>query len=126
MALTDTEKVNVRRYCGFKMFGGRPVQAFEHRFYTHYGTLEFRMNNMLDEEETQTRAFLTTLATLEAAIPTATDNLDTDEAAVWKHNKDEVRDRMNLYRTWRMELCNFMGVSPGPGLQGQGGIQLVV
>lgn len=125
MALTDTEKVNVRRYCGFAAYGAQPVQAFGHRFYTHYGTLEFRMNNLQTAEETVVRGYLTQLATLEAAVPGSGDNLDTDAAAVWTHNKNEVRDRMGLYRTWRLELCQFFGIPAGPGLP-SGGIQVVV
>lgn len=121
MALTDAEKVDVRRYCGFPAYGGQPVQAFGHRFFQWYGTLEFRMNNLQAAEETVVRGFLANLATLEAAVPAASANLDTDEAAVWKHNKREVDDRMALYATWRRELCKFFGVPPGPGLQGNSG-----
>lgn len=125
MALTNTEKVNVRRYCGFPAFGGQPVQAFGHRFYQWYGTLEFRMGNLQAEEESVVRSFLTNLAALEAAVPAASDNLDTAQAAVWTHNSKEVRDRMDLYGKWRRELCAFFGVPPGPGLS-EGGLKLVV
>lgn len=127
MALTAQEKVNVRRYCGFPVFGGQPVQAFGHRFYQWYGTLEFRMNNLLAEEEAVARSYLATLADLETAVPAATANLDTDQAAVWVHNKQEVADRMALYATWRRELCKFFGVPPGPGLAPSGNnVALVV
>jgi len=127
MALTAQEKTDVRRYCGFPLFGGQPVQAFGHRFYQWYGTLEFRMNNMQDSEETVVRSYLTNLSALEAAVPTASANLDTDQAAVWTHNKREVADRMALYATWRIELCRFFGVPPGPGLRGAGpNMELVV
>lgn len=126
MALTDTEKVNVRRYCGFPAYGGQPVQAFGNRFFQHYGTLEFRMNNMQIAEEAVVRDYLAKLATLESAVPGAGDNLDTDVAAVWVHNKNEVRDRMGLYRMWRLELCQFFGVPAGPGLGSDGSIQIVV
>lgn len=127
MAFTDAQKTDIRRYCGFQAFGGQPVQAFGHRFYAHYGTLEFRMNNLQAVEETVVTGYLTTLNTLEAAIPASGANLDTDEAAVWKHNKQEVADRMDLYLTWRRELCKFFGIPPGPGLQGNSGsISLVV
>jgi len=126
MALTDAQKVDVRRYCGFPAYGGQPVQAFGHRFYQHYGTLEFRMNNMQTAEETVVTDYLTKLATLEAAVTGASDNLDTDEAAVWKHNRHEVRDRMGLYRMWRLELCKFFGIPAGPGLEGSGGIEIQV
>lgn len=126
MAFTDTEKVDIRRYCGFPLFGGQPVQAFGHRFYQHYGTLEFRLNNMLPEEETVVRTtYLANLATLETAIVSTSANLDTAKAAVWEHNKNEQRDREALFDSWRRRLCEFLGIPPGPGLQ-KSGITIVV
>lgn len=126
MAFTDQEKTDIRRYCGMPAYGGQPVQAFGHRFFQWYGTLEFRMNNLQAAEETVVRSYLTNLATLESAIPSSGSNLDTDKAAVWEHNKNEVRDRVALYNHWRHELCNFFGIPAGPGLKGQGqGISLV-
>ena len=125
--LTNAQKVDIRRYCGYPAYGGQPVQAFGHRFYQQYGTLEFRMNNLMPEEEAVVTARLTDLNTMEAALPATASNLDTDQAAVWTHNKNEVRDRRQLYTYWRRELCNFFGVPPGPNFSGDGGnIQMVV
>lgn len=127
MALTNAQKVDIRRYCGYPAYGGQPVQAFGHRFFQWYGTLEFRMNNLQAEEETVVGAMLTTLGTLEAAIPAAGANLDTDQAAVWTHNKNEVRDRSRLFDLWRRRLCDFFGVPVGPNFGGSGNtINLVV
>ncbi|MBO4120280.1 hypothetical protein J5T34_05940 [Cupriavidus gilardii] len=128
MAFTDAEKVDIRRYCGYPVFGGQPVQAFGYRFMQWYGTLEFRMNNLATvEEETVRTSYLANLASLEQAVPASSDNLDTDQAAVWTHNKREVADRMALFNLWRRQLCEFFGVPPGPSLQGGGGsIELVV
>lgn len=125
MALTDAEKTDIRRFCGFPLFGGQPVQAFGHRFYQHYGTLEFRMNNMQETEETVVRTFLTNLRLLEADIPASRCGLDTEQAAVFKRNTNEVRDRTRLYNYERRQLCAFFGIPPGPGL-GDGSITLVV
>jgi hypothetical protein len=66
------------------------------------------------------RQYLQTLYTLESAIPAAGANLDTDKAAVWTHNKDEVSDRMTLFDNWRRRLCAFIGVPNGPHLHGGG------
>lgn len=126
MAFTDTEKVDIRRYCGFPLFGGQPVQAFGHRFYQHYGTLEFRLNNMLPAEEAVVRTtYLANLATLETAIVGTGANLDTAKAAVWEHNKNEQRDREALFDSWRRRLCEFLGIPPGPGLN-KPGVSIVV
>jgi hypothetical protein len=48
--------------------------------------------------------------------------LDTDQAAVWKHNKDEVRDRAGLFDNWRRRLCG----PPGPDLASGNTIGLIV
>ena len=126
MAFTDAQKVDIRRFCGYAAFGGQPVQAFGHRFYQHYGTLEFRMNNLLPEEEAViAETYLANLADLETAIPATSENLDTDVAAVWTHNRHEQRDRERLFDSWRRRLCGFLGIPPGPEL-GSAGVKLVV
>ena len=125
--LADPEKVDIRRFCGFPVFGGQPVQAFGMRFFQHYGTLEFRMNNMAPAEEAVIRnVYLPNLATLETAIFGAGDNLDTDVAAIWTHNKREVADRTALFNQTRRQLCDFLGIPPGPNMSSGGGITLVV
>lgn len=127
MAFTDSQKTDIRRYCGYPVYGAQPVQAFGVRFTTHYGSLEFKLNNLqLSEETVITATYLANLATLEAAIVSASANLDTDVAAVWTHNKNEVRDRERLFNSWRTRLCQFLGVPPGPGMDGNGGIRIVV
>jgi hypothetical protein len=127
--LTDAQKVDVRRFCGYPLYGGQPVQAFGHRFYQQYGTLEFRMNNMQDGEEVVVTNYLAQLSALETAIYGTSDNLDTDVAAVWTHNKNEQRDREALFDSTRRRLCGFFGVPPGSAfdVSGSGGsIALVV
>jgi hypothetical protein len=69
--------------------------------------------------------YLATLNQLEQAVPGASENLDSDAAASWQHNSNEVADRLRLFDGWRRRLCAFMGVPPGEGL-GQGGLSLVV
>lgn len=126
MAFTDAEKTDIRRFCGFPVFGGQPVQAFGHRFYQQYGTLEFRLNNLQASEEAVIRTtYLANLLQLEADIPGTRENLDTDQAAVWTHNKREQQDREALFDSWRRRLCGFLGIPPGPAL-GDGGLTLVV
>ena len=51
------------------------------------------MNNLAPAEIAVTLQYLSTLATMEAVIPTASENLDTENAAAWTHNASEVRDR---------------------------------
>ena len=129
MAFTDAEKTDVRRFCGYGAYGGgNPLPASGYRFSTQYGILEYKLNNLSAAEETVARTYMTSLATLETdIIGTAgvRGNLDTEAAAVWKHNQNEYRDRKKLFDGVRRELCSFLGISPGPGL-GSGGLTLVV
>ena len=123
---TDAQKVDIRRFCGYPVFGGTPSSFQSYRFFQAYGTLEYRMQNLLAAEEAViTTVYLPNLNTLEAAIPATGDNLDTDQAAVWTHNKHEQRDREQLFDSWRRRLCDFLGVPPGPGLN-KPGLQMVV
>jgi hypothetical protein len=125
MAFLDSEKTDIRRFCGYPAYGGTPAGFQNWRFYQAYGLLEFRMNNLSAEEETVVRRYLANLNVLETAIPMSGQNLDTDQAAVWTHNRDEVAQRSALLDDWRRRLCAFFGLPPGPGLASPG-ITLVV
>jgi hypothetical protein len=130
MAFSDAEKVDIRRFCGYGLYGGgQPLPASGYRFSTQYGVLEYKLNTLGTAEETVVRTtYLANLATLESDIIGATgvrSNLDTDEAAVWKHNKEEYRDRKRLFDGVRRDFCGFLGVSPGPALS-SGGFSMVV
>ncbi len=114
---TDAQKNDIRRYCGYYVFGNQPQQGFAWRFTNHYGHLEYLMNNLTaDQGSIVLTTYIPTLAMLETAIPTATQNLDTTQAAVWTWNKYEIRDRWRLFNDWRRYLCGFLGVELGPML----------
>ena len=132
MAFTNQERVDIRRFCGYGMFGGVSSPAFGYRFFTQYGTLEYKLSNPAAEEETTLRLVYltgnpTSLYALEAALYGTTANLDTDQAAVWTHNKHEQRDRERLFNRMRNDLCDFLGIEPGPALaNASGGMRVVV
>lgn len=129
MAFSTAERVDIRRFCWYPVAGGAPNNFTSYRYFQAYGTLEFRLSNLAAEEEAVVRTtFLANLYTLESAIPAASANLDTDEAAVWKHNKREVADRRALFASWRKDLCEFLGVPPGPAFNSAAGsgLSLVV
>jgi hypothetical protein len=124
MAFTDAERTDARRYCGYPAYGaGAGFQGW--RFYQSYGALEYRLNNLSQPEQAVVRRYLGTLGSLETGIPNAAANLDTEQAAVWSRNANEVRDRTRLFDDWRRRLCGFLGVPPGPGLR-DCGLTLVV
>ena len=85
------------------------------RFYQVYGLLEFRMNNLSDAEDAVVRRYLGTLTVLEFAVPRAGDNLDTDQAAVWTRNRDELRDRTQAVRRLAPAAVRFLRRSAGAG-----------
>lgn len=126
--LSDQQLSDVRRYAGYPLQGD---VTLDDRRDTAWGwvapmiwqTLNHRLENLRPEEEFRIVSFLTAISGLETDVLSATDNLDTDQAAVWVHNKNEVADRMRLYRMWRRELCGFLGVPPGPAL-GDGTISM--
>lgn len=115
--LTDMEKIEARRQCGYPAYGGTASGFSGWRFFQAYGLLEYRLNNLADGELLVLRKYLKTLAELEAEIPQASVNLDTDQAAVWSRNQNECQDRIQLYDGWRSRLCAFLGIPPGPGLR---------
>ncbi len=124
-SFTDAQKADVRRFCGYPAYGAGAAGFDSWRFFQAFGTLEYRLNNLSTAEVAVTLQYLTTLTTLEAAIPPSSENLDTDSAAAWTHNPNETADRMKLFDTWRRRLCGFLGVPPGPALA-SAGVSLVV
>src|SRR6185312_7655275 len=125
MALTEAERTDVRRFCGYPVYGAALSSMQTWRYYQVYGLLEFRMNNLSNSEIMVVRQYLGTLAVMELAIPRSAENLDTDQAAIWTHNHDETRDRMCLFDDWRRRLCGYLGIASGPAILGNG-ITLVV
>ncbi len=120
MAFSDAEKTDARRFCGYPAYGAGAAGQENWRFYQAYGQLEYRLNNLSAPEEAVVRRYLGTLAALEAGIPNAAANLDTEQAAVWSRNANEVRDRTALFDQWRRRLCGFLGLPPGPDLADAG------
>jgi hypothetical protein len=125
--LTDAEKVDVRRFAGYGNYGSQVLPASGYRFSTAYGTLEYKLNSLLPDEEVALRAvYLTRLRTLEIdLVDQTTQNLDTAQAAVWVHNKHEHRDRRALYFDFRRQMCGFLGIPAGPNL-GAAGLSIIV
>ena len=116
---TDQQKTDVRRFC-YPAYGAQPAGNIGWRFYTAYGLLEYRMNNLSAAEVVIVVNYLSTLNQLETVVPQASDNLDSDAASVWTHNRNEVGDRLRLLDEWRRRLCSFLGVPPGESLDRPG------
>ena len=127
MAFTDAQLTDIRRFCGYPAYGAVAVAAEGYRFFTAYGALEYKLQNLsVNEQAVVTTTYLPNLTTLETAIFGVGANLDTDVAAVWTHNKNEQRDREALYASVRLKLCGFLGVPAGPALSGAGSVRMVL
>lgn len=110
MALTATEVVSVRRYCGF------PISAMVAAANAP-DALSVALPLLSAEEEAVIRTvFLPTLVTLELELLSASATLNTQSAAVWTRNANEMAERSLLYRMRRMMLCRFLGVPFGAGI----------
>lgn len=126
MALTDRQKADVRRYAGYPMVSDTPTDDSRDFAYSWvspgtWRTLFHRLNHMTaEEEQILIDVYLTNLASLEALVVASGDDLDTDQAAVWTRNKNEIRDRTALFDGWRVRMCRFIGIAPGPMLSGGG------
>jgi hypothetical protein len=113
-AFTEAQMVDVRRYCGYPAYGaGSSVFMFQ-RFTDAYNLMEDRLTSLSQTEGVVVSTYLTTLNGLEAAIPAAAANLDTDSAAVWFHNKREIQDRTAVFNDWCGRLAGYIGVPLGP------------
>ena len=112
--LTYAQKDDVRRHCGFPVFGlgvGTTPPTFGYRYNTWYLILEYRMNNLgQNQADLLINNYIANCNKLEQAILGASSNLDTDKAAVWTHNKNEVSDRFKLYKLWCDRTIEFLGL----------------
>jgi hypothetical protein len=109
---TGAQVAAIRQYCGYGSYaaygyilGGSGMAIIDEQ-----------ISLVVATEQAQIVTILTLLPTLDVAIQTAADNLDTDQAAVWTHNKTEIPERTNLFNYYRRRLCSLLNVPPGPEL----------
>ena len=131
MALTDAQITDVRRFSGYQLAGTtQQLSANNDITYLVFGMrqmslLERLQNLSASEESVLVNTYLTNLYTLETAILGASANLDTDQAAVWVHNKNEINDRTKLFDLWCRKMCAFLGFAAGPGIGSSSSISLM-
>lgn len=124
MALTDAQMTDVRRFAGYQLAGTtQPLSANYDITYLRFGmyqmSLYTRLTTLSASEETVLTNYLTQISTLESDVFGARVNLDTAQASVWTHNAREQADREALFRSFRLKMCDFLGLPPGPALASQ-------
>lgn len=116
LTLSDQDKVDVRRHTGYGAFGSTDSSRslMYWHFFPEFTMLEYRMNNLADEEVSQIQIYLSQCNQLETDMFGARENLDTAKAAVWTWNDKEVHDRMELYTIARKMMLSMLMLPPGP------------
>lgn len=114
-AFTAAQLVDIRRFCGYPAYGDGSVVFPYPWIMRQYLALEYRLQHMSASEGTVlVNTYLTNLYTLETAIVSAGATLNVGQAAVFTRNKNEMRERNQLFDGWRRRLCAFVGIPPGP------------
>lgn len=114
--LLDSERTELRRFCGYPAFGAGASGFQSWRFFSAYGVLEYRLSNLSNNEVAVARTYIGQLQALELGVIGSAANLDTEQAAAWHRNVNETTDRTRLFQDWRRRLAAFIGVPPGPDL----------
>lgn len=133
MSLTDDQKNSVRWYMGYPTTLAN-VSTGNNRDFAYAWvtpgvmmTLDTALDNMTPSQETRVTAFylpnLTQMETDLYGSSGAWQNHDTDQAAVWYHNKNEVDDRTRHFKALCRRLANEFGFAPGPAV-GPGGMRI--
>ena len=104
--LTETQKVQIRRLCGYPVKGSNAATANSNMwwYYTNYQQLEYRMEYLQPEEINELVNLLNTCLGLENAFQQITSDLSTEKAGPWTRNKNEIADYQKQFEYW----CRYM------------------
>lgn len=105
MALTDAEKVSIRRHLGLNS-ASRAWYPYIESFFSVDDVLE----TLPTDAETECRVILTRLTNLETALDGALVRLKVSKAGGIVLNPDETRQLRTELEQWRRELSNLLGV----------------
>lgn len=126
MSLTTDEGVAIRRFMWYGMLGNQNVQAFGYRWATNFGLLQFRISNLLPQEEAYVRTLISQCETLEQGLLNVQADMDTASAGPWKRNPQQLKENIRLYTFWRKKMCEFFQLPPGPAFATSSQISVVV
>lgn len=114
---SSQQLTDIRRFCGYPAIGdGNVVFPFPWVM-RQYLALEYRLQHLSQTDGTTlVSQYLAPLYAVEQSLASVWQNLDTSQAAVWTHNVNEQRDKVEAFDYWRRRLCAFLQIPPGPEL----------
>lgn len=126
MALTDTQRLDVRRWLGWPalLVAGQGDYVLAQAGLSTI-TLEARLDALTAAEEEFVTTRLTQIQSLDDGVLASADGMDTSEAGPWIANPLEVPQRVALRDRWRRDLADFLGVDPGPNLRSSTSMRIV-
>jgi len=125
--LTEEEKMQIRKFCGYTNWGKQPSAGMGWRAWEANAYLENKMNALTDVEEERVKTlYIPNCLTAETNIQSVSQLLLVDTAAVFVRNKLQLKENIQLYNYWRLELCRFLGIGVGPFFGGGSTSQMVV
>lgn len=124
--IADADKVDARRFMGYPAYGAGNAGFQSWRYFSTYGLLEFRLNNLTAQEASVLHMHLVNCRSLETAVVSAGDRLSTASAASWTRNQTEVADRDALLEREGRRVAAFLEVPYGPGRETRGTRRIIV
>lgn len=118
MALTEADKVNVRRLLGYETLNANTIAIVR----TNYAKLEFKMSHLSADEEAFLTERLSLILDMEAEIYDARANLGIKAAGEFIQNPNEIGQRRSLMNAAISEMGKFLGVP----VNNQGGGNIIV
>jgi hypothetical protein len=116
--LTETQKTDIRRFCGYPALGDGVTSDFWWRLFPNSDRLESRLNQISPSDLVVLEKILCQLNSLEFAVFNAAQNLDVAGVGPVTMNPRELSQRQGIFAEWRRKLCGFLGIDHGPDLFG--------
>jgi hypothetical protein len=108
MALSETDKSDIRFYLGYSFRGSDPsgLSLYVHSNFLH---LEDRLGKLTEPEERRVKNILEELRDMEAELSASRSAIRIDTAGEFKKNKNELSERIAMYNRQRRILAQWLG-----------------
>lgn len=124
--LTEEQKMLVRHYCGYTNWGKEPNAGMGWRAWQSNAYLENKMNALTDVECLRvTDYYIPNCQAAEQNIFAVRELLLVSKAAVFTRNPLQLKENIQFFKWYRLELCRFLGIGAGPFLGGSSNTPMV-